>query len=289
MDELIVSPHRNWGWRLLAALLWAAVALLFGVCAWLFGIEPIATTLGNWQLAKTYQPVAAEIVQRDAKDNAGNNATWLAAKYVVDGKAFFAERMSVLDDDAFDDPANNAALKSLEASFKDKQAQTIYVSPRRPEIALISRELPLTSTLVRLPLAIGFSALALVGGLGVLGAMFNFGYYRRQQAARVSWSIVSVLSLIAMPLFVVVGTDTFAAEFVVWLLGVFALVALWWIKTELFGLFSDEPVKSPLRPPSHKSKLPDSALRTTGARERKIDKNVKRGGLGGSADGADKR
>ena len=289
MNDASVTPI-SIGGRIIGILVWGIVAGLFGFLAWNNGIEPIATTVGNWQMAKSYQPVAAEIVQREAKDNEGNNATWLAAKYSVDGKTFFAERMTVLDDDGYDDPANNVALKSLEESFKHKQSPTIFVSPRRPEIALISRDLPLQSTLVRLPLAIGFAALALVGVLGVAGAMFNLGYYQRLKAASVSWAIASVLAAIFFPVFIVIGTDTFAAEFIMWLVGVFALLTLWWIKTEFVAIFSDEPVKpSPLRPVSHRSKLPDSALRTTGGHTKKIDNKVKRGGLGGQGDGVDKK
>ena len=287
MDELIVSPHRNWGKRLLAALLWALVALVFGACAWLFGIEPIATALGNWQVAKDYRETDAKVVTRGAKDADGSTVNWVAAEYVVDGKTYLAERMSVLDDDGFDNPVNAAAAQKLESARSANAPAKIWVSPRRPEIALVSRDLPLGALLPRAPMAIGFAFIAIAGVAGFIGALVNFGYYRKLHAASGMWLFAGVWCGFMFPILLLVSTARDVEFWVVVFVGFFALIGLGLLWSAISSSFTGN-VTGVKFGSSPGSKLPASALRTTGGYTKKIDKTVKRGGLGGRGDGVDK-
>lgn len=287
MDENNISPHPTWGKRLLFALLWAAVALVFGTCGWLFGIEPLATAVGNWQQAKDYREVDAKVVTRSAQDVEGSTANWVAAEYVVDGKTYLAERMTVLDDDGFDNPVNAATARTLEAARSANSTAKIWVSPRKPEIALVSRDLPVGSLLPRAPMAVGFAIIALAGVAGFIGALINFGYYRKLYNAAGMWLFAGLWCAFMFPILLLVATAQDVEFWVVVFVGFFALIGvlLLWsaISSSFTGNVSAVKIGS-----SPGSRLPASALRTTGGYTKKMDKKVKRGGLGGQGDGVDK-
>lgn len=287
MDENTISPHPNWGKRLLFALLWAAVALVFGACGWLFGIEPLATAIGNWQQAKDYREVDAKVVTRNALDADGTTTSWVAAEYVVDGKTYLAERMTVLDDDGFDNPVNAAAAQTLEAARNTNRTAKIWVSPRKPEIALVSRDLPVASLLPRAPLAVGFAIIALAGIAGFIGALFNFGYYRKLYAATGTWLFAGVWCGFIFPVLLLVASEKDAEFWVVVFVGFFALIGVLLLWSAVSSSFTGNvsAVKIGRRPGSS---LPASALRTTSRATEKIDKNSTHGGHGRQGDGVDK-
>ena len=284
MDENNLSPHPNWGNRLLFALLWATVALVFGAFGWLFGIEPLATAVGNWQQAKDYREVDAKVVTRSGQDADGTTASWVAAEYVVDGKTYLAERMSVLDDDGFDNPVNAAAAQTLEVARKANYTVKIWVSPRKPEIALVSRDLPVGALLPRAPMAIGFALIALAGVAGFVGALLNFGYYRKLYNAAGMWLFAGVWCGFIFPILLLVTSEKEVEFWIVVFVGFFALIGvlLLWsaVSSSFTGNVSAMKIGS-----SSGSKLPASALATSyGNKSKKVSGKIKRGGLGGSGD-----
>ena len=138
-------PNPTAARRFVAFPLWLLLAAIFGLCGWLFGVLPAVTTVGNWLQARDYVATPAQPVQRTGKDGAGTTTSWPAAQYEINGQRHFAERATVLEED---DPAavsNAAVFKKLEAARASQQPVTVWVSPRRPEIALLSRDLPLAS------------------------------------------------------------------------------------------------------------------------------------------------
>jgi hypothetical protein len=287
MSNDSVSPHATWAKRLLALLLWSTMALVFGFTGWLFGLEPLVIAVGNWQQARDYKPVQAKVVTRDGKADDGSAASWLAASYELDGKTYYAERLSVLEDDAPDERSNAAIVKTLEASRGDGKTVTVWVSPRKPEIALVSRDLPLQSLWGRAPFGIGFAVIALAGLAGAIGALFNFRYYRKLYDAAGMWGFSAVWCGFIFPIFWLVSTQSDIEFFVVMFLGFFALIGillLWGaISASIKGGGSPIQVGT-----TGRSRLPASALKTTGGKAKKMDANVKRGGIGGHGGDFDK-
>ena len=71
MSTPTVSPYSSWGKRLGVTFAWLLLAIVFGVTGWFFAIKPLVTTLGNWNVARDYQPVEATIVERTARERLG--------------------------------------------------------------------------------------------------------------------------------------------------------------------------------------------------------------------------
>lgn len=213
---------------LLAALVWALAAALFALTGWFYGLQPLAIALGNWTLARDYMVVQAKVATRTDKAPDGATISWPAASYDVNGKTYFAERLSVLDDDSPDEAYNSRVMRWLESATRNNNGIIdVYVSPRRPEIALVSNDLPFPSLMSRVPLALGFALLAIVATLGAVGALGNFGYYRRLANTRGGWALTAALCGLIFPLMLHVGTDAdsgeFTVDFVVFLTAIAAL------------------------------------------------------------------
>lgn len=210
-NDIATAP--TWPQRLLAALCWALAVAAFGVAGWLYGLQPLAATLGNWNLARDYDEVPAKVVTRSGKAPDGSTTTWLAASYEVGGKSYFAERLSVLDDDSPDEAYNSRVMRWLEAAKRRDETKNVYVSPHHPEIAVVSNDFPLPSVLARIPLALGFTLLALGAAIGTVGVMLDAAYYRRLRSNWRIWVVVATLCTLVFPINLRVGTDADSGEF----------------------------------------------------------------------------
>ncbi len=283
------SVHDTWGKRLLAVLLWSLMALIFGLVGWYFGLKPFAVTVGNWYQARDYQAVDAKVVSRSGKASDGETATWLAASYEIGGKAYYAERLTILDDDDPDAAANAAVDKMLQASRGEDKSIKVWVSPRKPEIAVVSRDLPLGSLLALTPLAIGFSLFGLAGLVGAVGALFGFGYYRHMFDAAGLWVFASLWCGFIFPVLMLVlsqpGIEWVAVVFV----GVFALIGILLLWGAIAASIKGTNPGAIQIGGSPRSRLPASALATTGGKHgKKVAGAAKRGGMGGRGDNFDK-
>jgi hypothetical protein len=142
------------------------VTMILSAVGWQAGISPVVSTLGNWIQARDYIEVPAVQELRTFRDSAGVfNAPVL--RYERDGKTYETARMSVLDDlnlYAASNEAVNARLSRTGA------ATTVWVSPRRPDVALATRDMPWASLLLRLLLALPFGLLAATGLSNLLRA-----------------------------------------------------------------------------------------------------------------------
>ncbi len=289
MSNQIVGPHLTWGKRLLAVLLWSLMALIFGLVAWYFGLKPLLVTVGNWNLARDYQAVDAKVVTRSGKASDGGTASWLAASYEVGGKTYYAERLSVLDDDDPEAIANADVEKTLQASTGEGKTIKVWVSPRKPEIAVVSRDLPVLSLLALTPLALGFSVFALAGFLGAVGALFAFGYYRRLFDAVGLWVFASLWCGFIFPVLMLVMSQPSIEWFAVAFVGLFALFGVLMIWGAIAASITGTNANAFQISGSRKSRLPASALATTGGKNgKKVQGTAKRGGMGGRGDDFDK-
>ena len=216
MKKSAVVTHSAESNRVLTALAWAVAAVAFGLAGWFYGVQPLAMAIGNWKQALDYSVVPAKVVTREGKAPDGTAMSWLAASYEVNGTTYFAERLSVLDDDSLDEAYNSRVMRWLESAKRNNNgALNVHVSPRRPDIALVSNDLPFPSLMSRAPLALGFSLLSIVGALGAVGATFKFGYYRRLAKTRNGWALTAMLCALIFPLMLHVGTDADSGEFTV--------------------------------------------------------------------------
>ncbi len=192
----IVSSHK----RGFAMLLWALMAPVFGAAGWLLSFKLIVMAERNWELAQDYREVKGDAVQHNDKTANGTPERWYAATYEVAGKPYYTERLTVLDDSALDEPDNTAVARALEAAYKSASKISIWVSPGNPQSAFVSRDFPDQAVLRRLPLGIAFAVLAIAGVAGLLGAVFNFGYYQRFFAQVRGWGICALLCGFVLPL-----------------------------------------------------------------------------------------
>jgi len=284
-----MNPHKTWGVRIGVTIFWLAFVLIFGLTGWFFGMKPAATTLGNWWLARDYQPVAAIVVERTGKDAEGE-FKWLAARYEVSGKTRETARMTVLDDEAIDEPANDAVQTTLRRYLGSEKPVTVWVSPRDPEVAVVSPDLPLKPLLARLPITIGFAVFALAGVSGALGALFSFGYYQKQFDVIGLWVFAGLWCGFILPVLMLVLSQASIETFAVVFVGLFVLIGVLLLWGAVAATITGKGAAGFQMTGGKRSKLPDSAMATSyGFKGGKpVTGKVKRGGMGGRGDGFDK-
>lgn len=289
MNDAIATPHASWPKRILATLLWATMAALFSITGWFFAVKPIVVAVGNWRVAADYQSVTGDVVTQTAKAGDGSSYSWRAVRYEMNGKQYVAERLTVLDEDDLDEPANAAVSKQLEDAQRDGKPVPIWVSPRKPAIAVVSRELPLAALAPRLPMALGFGLIALAGIAGALGALVGLPYYRNLFDAVGIWGFGAAWSGFTLPMFMMVAREPHKEMVALVFVGLFALIGclLLWAALSMtlkgtgstFAATSNGSVNSGAR----------AAARSGAQRKPKGTKaGVKRGGLGGRGSDFDK-
>ncbi len=286
-------PHPRWGKRLLAVFWWSLLAVVFGMTGWHFGAKPLAVPIGNWMLARDYQPVEATVIERTGKDDAGT-FNWYAARYDVAGKTYDTERLTVLDDDAIDEPSNAVVLKSLGDARNQEKKVTVWVSPRKPNVALVSRDLPWGSLWSRAPFTIVFSLFALAGVLGVVGALVGFSYYGNMLGAAGLWAFGALWCGFIFPALMLVTSQTNVEFIAVFFVGLFALIGvlvLWGAIAASISGHSSLSV-SGFGDSSKKADFSKAQMATSWGPKGKpgnaMKGNVKRGGVGGRGADFDK-
>lgn len=276
-----MNPHKTWGVRIGVTIFWLSFVLIFGLTGWFFGLKPLSTTVGNWWLARDYQAVQGTVVERSGKD-ADGEFSWLAARYDVGGKVRETSRMTVLDDEAIDEPANDAVQTSLRANLGTEKAVTVWVSPRDPEVAVVARDLPMKPVFARLPLAIGFPLFALAGVSGALGALLSFGYYQKQFDVIGLWVFAALWCGFIFPVLMLVMGAGAIEWFVVAIVGFFALIGMFMLWGAVAATITGKGAAGFQMTSGKRSKLPDSALATSyGKHGKPVTGKVKRGGMGG--------
>ena len=226
MSTATAGPILSWRKRIGITAAWLLMAIVFGVAGWFFAISPLVTALGNWNVARDYLPVEATVVERTGKDD-GGTFNWYAARYDVAGKSYETERLTVLEDEAIDQPANAVVLKSLATARNEQKTATVWVSPRRPDIAVVSRDLPISWLWPKIPFAAVFALFASAGALGAVGTLANLSYCRRMNDAIGIWIFAAVWCGFTFPVFAMLaakgGNDAWVPLVFV---GLFALVGL---------------------------------------------------------------
>jgi hypothetical protein len=237
---------------------WLAMAAVFGSTAWFFAIEPIAVAAGNWWQSRDYRAVNADVVQRTGKDAEGS-FTYYVAQYRDGERTHETTRLTVLDDESVDEPSNETVLKTLEKAFSEKRPLTVWVSPRKPEIAVVNRDLPLRSLVARAPMAIGFSIFTMAGVMGAIGCLGNFAYYRRMVDASGLWLFSALWCGFVFPMFIVLAQARGGEWVATAVIGFFALIgvlmlygavagSLWGVrKTDASGKPLDEKAMGPTK------------------------------------------
>ena len=292
MNKSTVSPYPSWGKRLGVTFGWLLMAIGFGVTGWFFAIKPSITAIGNWNVARDYQPVEATVVERTGKDD-GGTFNWYAARYDLADKTYETERLTVLDDEAIDEPANDAVLKSLAKAHSEQKAVPIWVSPRRPDIAVVSRDLPLGRLWPSIPFAFVFALFAVAGAFGAIGTLANFAYYRRMHDAIGIWMFGALWCGFIFPIFAMVATKGGAGG--VWValifVGLFALIGLLMVVSavsiSIWGAREGSSVSTMMS--TKRPKLNPDALATSwGKKGKPLKSDIKRGGVGGRGADFDK-
>ena len=291
MSTSTVSPYSSWGKRLGVSLAWLLMAIVFSITGWFFAIKPLVTTWGNWNLARDYQPVEATVVERTGKDD-GGTFNWYAARYDVAGRTYETERLTVLEDEAIDEPSNDIVLKSLAKARNEQKTATIWVSPRRPDIAVVSRDLPLRSLWPSIPFAVVFSLFAAAGALGAIGTLANLSYCRRMNDAMGIWIFGALWCGFIFPVFAMMAAKGDADDWPsLMFVGLFALIGLILaylaVSISIWGAREGSSTTWPLS--SSRPKLMGDTLATRGGKQGEpVKGTVERGGLGGRGADFDK-
>jgi hypothetical protein len=156
--------------------------------------------VSNWRLAQNYREVKAEVVVHKDQIVNGGLDIWYSVVYDVDGKSYYNERLTVLDYFARNEPDNTDVARVLENAYKNKAKISIWVSPGNPATAFVSRDFPFQAVLRRSMLGVAFAVVALAGIVGLVGALFNFGYYRKYLGMTRSWGTTAVVCAVIFPL-----------------------------------------------------------------------------------------
>jgi Protein of unknown function (DUF3592) len=289
MNDAIAAPHASWPKRMLATLLWATMAALFAITGWFFAVKPIVVAVGNWRVAADYQSVTGDVVTQTAKAGDGSSYSWRAVRYEMNGKQYVAERLTVLDEDDLDEPANAAVSKQLEDAQRDGKPVPIWVSPRKPAIAVVSRELPLAALAPRLPMALGFGLIALAGIAGALGALVGLPYYRNLFDAVGIWGFGAAWSGFTLPMFMMVAREPHKEMVALVFVGLFALIGclLLWAAVSVTlkgtGATFGETTYSSTKPSARTTSDSGAKRKLANAKS-----GVRRGGLGGRGSDFDK-
>lgn len=269
------------------------LAAIFAPLAWFFGIDPLAAAVGNWQQAADYVEVPATVETRTARDAEGS-FEYLVLRYERNGQSYETTRMTVLEDTDIDTRANAQVIERLRTPGA---SASVWVSPRRPEVALASRDLPWTSMWPRLPLTVGFILLALAGLLGAARAAFG----RNMSAPLLLTGFAGAWSGFTLPFFALVaGEGTRVDVGATFGLGIFAVIGLGLsLAAFLGGLRPGGETEASAAPGSAGGVRPQ--YRTTGGSVKAAQAvgsarrpaapapGVKRGGIGGRGSGFDKR
>ena len=293
MNDNTPHPHPQWGKRLLAIFWWSLLAVVFGMTGWHFGAKALAVPIGNWMQARDYQPVEATVIERTGKDDAGT-FNWYAARYDVAGKTYDTERLTLLEDDAIDEPSNAVVLKSLADARSQEKKVTVWVSPRKPDVAVVSRDLPLGSLWSRAPFTVVFGLFALVGALGAVGALTGMSYYRKLLDASGLWLFGALWCGFIFPVLMLVTSQPNVEFVAVFFVGLFALVGVLVVWGAIAASISGNSGMSVSRlgSSSKKSNFTKSQLATSWGAKGKpatpVKGTVKRGGVGGHGADFDK-
>jgi len=287
MSASITNPHQSWGKRLLAFLLWSLLATIFGVCGWFFMLNPVATAVGNWSLARDYQSVQGEVIARTGQD-AGGSFTWYSVRYAVAGRNYDTSRLSVLEDEAIDEPYNATVFKRLEQAKATGKTVDVWVSPRLADVALLSRDLPVARLWPKALVGTGFAIFALAGLAGMVGAFTRFAWYGRLVEAAPMWGFAGAWCGFIFPVMMMVLSDSSVEWVPALMVGLFVLIGvlLMWAAINI-TLGRTSGASNALRPGS---RLKPGALATSygQGKQKAIKGNVKRGGAGGRGDNFDK-
>ncbi|MCC7069355.1 MAG: DUF3592 domain-containing protein [Burkholderiales bacterium] len=260
-----------------AVLSWAAMAVVFALAGWFFMLKPVSIAVGNALLARDYQRVPGEVVMHTGRDAEGA-FTWYSARYTVAGRSYDTQRLSVLDDEAIDNPWNARIVAGMAKAAAAAQSVDVWVSPRRPEIALLSRELPLARLWARVFGGIGFAIFTLAGIAGAIGALAALPYYRRMHAAAFMWLFSAFWCGFVFTVNVVLWDEEPREWFALAFVGLFVLIGL---------LVLASAVSTTLRGDGDLGAADDGPS-STGKATRGLRGNVRRGGLGGHGSDFDK-
>ena len=291
MSIFTISLYSSRGKRLGIILLWLLMAIVFGITGWFFAIKPLVMTVGNWNVARDYQPVEATVVERTGKDD-GGTFNWYAARYEVAGKTYETARLTTLADEAIDEPSNDIVLKSLAKARTEQKTATIWVSPRRPDIAVVSRDLPLRSLWPSIPFAAVFSLFAATGALGAIGTLANLSYCRRMNDAMGIWIFGALWCGFIFPVFAMMAAKGDADDWPsLMFVGLFALIGLILaylaVSISIWGAREASSTTWPMS--SNRPKLMGDTLATRGGKQGEpVKGTVERGGLGGRGADFDK-
>jgi hypothetical protein len=266
--------------RIWALLFWLATLAVFGGVGWFVMLEPIAVALGNWRLASDYVAAPANVIANRGRDSDGEY-TWFSARYEVAGKSFETARLSVLEDEKIDERFNAKVGERLQVAHANQQPIEVFVSPRKPEVAIIDRSLPIRSLWAKALVGVSFAVFALAGCIGFFSGLLKLSMYQKWHDVIAVWGFAGAWSLFSHTMFALFasGSNDFGAVFGVGFFVLIGLLMQWLaLHLSLFGTKQDVGGNS----------LQSTLKRSQSAENRRVDGKVKRGGLGGRGDDFDK-
>ncbi len=287
MNSTVDNPHQSWGKRLLAFLLWGLLAAIFGLCGWYFMLRPVVTAVGNWSLARDYQSVQGEVVPHTGEDGNGS-FTWYGVRYASGGRTYETSRLSVLEDEAIDEPYNETVFKRLEQAKSSGQTVEVWVSPRIADVALLSRDLPLGRLWPKAFAGLGFAVFALAGLAGMVGAFTRFAWYRQLLDAAPLWGFAAAWCGFVFPFMVLMLGESSIEWVPVIVIGLFALVGVLLMLAAIGATLGRATGNGSILQTGVKLSAESLATSYGKNKQKAVKGQVKRGGVGGRGDNFDK-
>ncbi|WP_348688708.1 DUF3592 domain-containing protein [Acidovorax soli] len=186
------EPALGWGARLLAMLFSGLFALVFGGVAYLGGLRPLGSSLhAAWEV-RDWQPVPIQVLDASLDTHTGkkgqlSHAVRVRYRYEFRGRSYEASRVG-LDEDGLHDSVGDwhqRWLQRLQTAREGGTALQAWVNPRRPQRALLDRELRWPMLLLHLPFALVFPAISLGAALVFWRALSGSAAWRTDRGTGV--------------------------------------------------------------------------------------------------------
>jgi hypothetical protein len=153
----------------ISAILFASIfALAFGAVG-VFAIVNLTSTFSNWFTARDYQSVPARVLSAVLEESRGSKGTRVyranvAFEYEIVGVRYVSDRLNLDDDVRFDNIGDyhRRIVDTLIAAKNQEAEIKVWVSPRKPGVAIYDRDIRWQGAALWIPFAIVFTMISLV-------------------------------------------------------------------------------------------------------------------------------
>jgi hypothetical protein len=139
----------------------------------IFSLKQMAETLDNWRISRDYIAVPARILSaklESTRNSKGRDIyrARIRYEYEINGQKYATDRVNI-DEPDFDnlDDYHAKLVDRMSGAQAEEQTVTAWVSPRKPDVAVLDREIRWKRFVLMIPFGLVFTLVG-VGALGVI-------------------------------------------------------------------------------------------------------------------------